>query len=308
MVKAYKGFNRDMTCRGYQYKEGETYHMDTAELCKSGYHACEAPLDCLNYYNPGSSVYHEVELDELCDERFADSKICGKTIKIGARLDVAGIVQAQIDYVRAHTTEEHTDLKQSTAGSCGVASAGSCGVAEAGDDGVASAGSCGVAEAGDDGVASAGSRGVAEAGSYGVASAGSRGVASAGSFGEATAGSFGVASAGDGGVASAGDNGVASAGSCGVASAGSRGVASAGSYGIAASKGSSAVGAYGIACARGNGCRVKGGLGALLIIAEEYANIYDILHWRAVVVDGDAIKADTWYKLVDGELVEDKED
>ena len=220
MVKAYKGFNRDMTCRGYQYKEGETYHTDTAELCESGYHACEAPLDCLKYYAPASSIYHEVELDELSDKRSEDSKICGKTIKIGARLDIAGIVQAQIDYVKAHTTEEHTDPKQ----------------------------------------------------------------------------------------ASAGDGGVASAGRCGVASAGSSGAASAGSSGATTSRGSSAVGANGIASARGNGCRVKGGLGALLIIAEESEYSYDILHWCAVVVDGDAIKADTWYKLVDGELVEDKED
>ena len=62
-MKAYKGFNRDMTCRGFQYAEGETYHTDTAELCESGFHACKYPLDVLAYYPPSSSVYHEVELD-----------------------------------------------------------------------------------------------------------------------------------------------------------------------------------------------------------------------------------------------------
>ena len=61
-MKAYKGFNADMTCRGFQYKEGETYHEDIAELCHKGFHACEYPLDVLAYYPPNSSVYHEVGL------------------------------------------------------------------------------------------------------------------------------------------------------------------------------------------------------------------------------------------------------
>ena len=51
---------------------------------------------------------------------------------------------------------------------------------------------------------------------------------------------------------------------------------------------------------------VKGGLGAVLVIAEENDNSYDIKAWKAVVVDGENIKADTWYKLVDGELKEVK--
>lgn len=57
-MKAYKGFNNDLTCRGFQYKEGETYHAEKAELCKEGFHACENPLDCFEYYKPGNSVYH----------------------------------------------------------------------------------------------------------------------------------------------------------------------------------------------------------------------------------------------------------
>lgn len=51
-MKAYKGFNKDMTCRGFQYEEGKTYETDKAELCKEGFHACENPLDCFNYYAP----------------------------------------------------------------------------------------------------------------------------------------------------------------------------------------------------------------------------------------------------------------
>ena len=70
-MKAYKGFNKDMTCRGFQFKEGETYHEDTAKLCESGFHACQDPLGCFSYYNPAKSVYHEVKVD---DERENDDR------------------------------------------------------------------------------------------------------------------------------------------------------------------------------------------------------------------------------------------
>jgi hypothetical protein len=62
-MKAYKGFNRDMTCLGFQYKEGGKYEKDNAKVCECGFHACEHPLDCLGYYTPGDgSVYHEAAL------------------------------------------------------------------------------------------------------------------------------------------------------------------------------------------------------------------------------------------------------
>ena len=55
---------------------------------------------------------------------------------------------------------------------------------------------------------------------------------------------------------------------------------------------------------RGNGVMIRGGLGAILVIAEEEENSCDLAHWKAVVVDGETVKADTWYKLMNGELVE----
>lgn len=88
------------------------------------------------------------------------------------------------------------------------------------------------------------------------------------------------------------------------ATAGDRGAATAGDRGAATSRGSASVGANGIACARGNNVRVKGGLGAVLVIVEEREDSYNIAHWKAVKVDGETVKADTWYRLVDGKLVE----
>ena len=88
------------------------------------------------------------------------------------------------------------------------------------------------------------------------------------------------------------------------ATAGDSGAATAGNYGAATSRGSAAVGKNGIACVRGNNVRVKGGLGAILVIAEEQPANYNITHWKAVEVDGETVKADTWYRLVNGEMSE----
>lgn len=100
-IIAYKGFDKDMKCRGFQYEEGKTYHMPGAVLCKEGAHACTMPLDVLGYYPPGDgSIYRMVELDEVCDEKSDDSKICAKTIKIGAEIGIPGLVEAQIEWVK----------------------------------------------------------------------------------------------------------------------------------------------------------------------------------------------------------------
>ena len=84
---AYKNFNPDMTCRGFQYKEGETYTCNEASLCECGFHACLNPLDCFNYYYGKDVISHEVILEDRSDEvNVDDSKVCGRKITIGRRL------------------------------------------------------------------------------------------------------------------------------------------------------------------------------------------------------------------------------
>ena len=122
---------------------------------------------------------------------------------------------------------------------------------------------------------------------------------------QATAGYMGAATAGEGGSATAGKYGAAQAGDYGAATAGEGGSATAGDMGAATSRGSSSVGKNGIACARCDKPRIRGGIGSVLVIVKESKKSYDIVAWKAVVVDGVKIKADTWYTLIDGELVED---
>ena len=100
-MKAYKGFDKDMKCRGFQYEEGQTYETNRAKVCECGFHACENPLDCLSYYAPGDgSIYREVELDgEIANQDGGDTKVAATKIKIGARLSIAGLVKAAVDFV-----------------------------------------------------------------------------------------------------------------------------------------------------------------------------------------------------------------
>ena len=201
-IKAYKGFDKDLKCRGRQYTDGVEDHVsDVARLCKEGVHACERPLDVFRYYVPADSVYHEVELAGVLDEHKEDSKICGTDIKVKGKLDIAGLVKAQIEYTKSHCTNKYN------AGARGAASAGEFGAATAGDHGAASAGNYGAASAGNYGAASAGEFGAATACEFGAATACDRGVASAGNYGAASAGYGGAATSR--GKSSVGENGIA---------------------------------------------------------------------------------------------------
>ena len=99
-MKAYKGFTKDMTCRNFQYEEGKTYeHEGDVKVCKSGFHACEDAIDVLDYYAPGESVYHEVDVEDIVrDEKERDTKIAARKITIGARISIAKLIEAGIDF------------------------------------------------------------------------------------------------------------------------------------------------------------------------------------------------------------------
>lgn len=105
-MKAFKGFNKDLTCRGYQYEKGKEFHTERAECCDTGFHACEYPLDCFGYYDPAHSVFHEVELSGEMDKSGDNTKVCATDIKIGARLSIAGLVKMAIDFTMSKVNKE----------------------------------------------------------------------------------------------------------------------------------------------------------------------------------------------------------
>ena len=101
----YKGFDKDMKCRGFQFEEGKTYETDEAKLCEKGFHACECPLDVFYYYSPcdregNIQKFHKVTLEDVSPEREDDSKVCAKKITIGAELNFFGLAKAHIEWVK----------------------------------------------------------------------------------------------------------------------------------------------------------------------------------------------------------------
>ena len=111
-MKAYKGFKGDMTCRGFQYEEGKTYETDSAVLCEKGFHACENPVDVFEYYPPcdesgNPNKFHEVELEEVSEERFSDTKVVAKKIKIGKELNFNEIAKAHIEWVKSSLDKDN---------------------------------------------------------------------------------------------------------------------------------------------------------------------------------------------------------
>lgn len=127
-ITSYKGFKQDMTCRDFQYKEGESYEEPSAKACERGFHACEYPLDCLDYYSPNESVYHVVEQSGEISRYSDDTKVASTKIKIGAEINIAGLVKAAIEYTMKRVNPEaKADEKQgasSATGDYGASSAG----------------------------------------------------------------------------------------------------------------------------------------------------------------------------------------
>ena len=273
-MKAFKGFNKDLTCRGYQYEEGKEFHTERAECCDTGFHACEYPLDCFGYYDPAHSVYHEVELSGEMDRSGDNTKVCATDIKIGARLSIAGLVKMAIDFTMSKVNKEAGSDERH-----GFASA-------TGNYGASSAtGNCGASSA---------------TGNYGASSAtGYKGASSATGYKGASSatGNYGASSA---------------TGNCGASSA-------------TGYKGASSVSdPTGVAVAWGHEARAKGCKGAHLILSDwrfigekywdgSYKDMYNKDNWeltgaKMVVVDGEKIKEDTYYRCIEGEIVEVTED
>ena len=218
-MKAYKGFDKDLKCREFQYEVGKEYEEENSALCKKGFHACENPLDTFRYYRPTDSRYCEVDVDDNGERNSTDSKVCGKHIKISAEIGLKGVINAGVRFV-FDKCESATE--ENASGESGNAAA-------SGESGNAAA---------------SGWRGNA-------AASGGRGTAVVTGFaGRATA-----------------------------------------------------LGEQCLAVAWGEDSLARGTVGNWIVVSErdDDGNIIDV---KIAKVDGDTVKADTWYKLVNGEIME----
>ena len=99
-MKTYKGFDKDLKCKGFQYEVGKEYKEKEAEACEKGFHACENPLEVFSYYPPcNGNRYCEVEQDGKLSKHGGDSKVASTKIKIGVELGLKGLIQAGVSFI-----------------------------------------------------------------------------------------------------------------------------------------------------------------------------------------------------------------
>ncbi|EDC0288125.1 hypothetical protein BF965_20020 [Salmonella enterica subsp. enterica serovar Kentucky] len=100
-IVTFKGFNKDLTCRDFQFAIGETFHHDgKVEACGSGFHACECPFDVFSYYPPAESRYAEtISFGVIDREEEGDTKIASASITIKSELTLPQFIQRGIEWI-----------------------------------------------------------------------------------------------------------------------------------------------------------------------------------------------------------------
>ena len=283
-MKGYKGFDPGLVCKDKQYAENTVFGEDEAVICHSGMHFCQNPFDVLDHYGlvrEDGSFNDFAEVEALDEAKTDDNKkYCTKKLKVGAKLSFARFVKACVDFVLEKTV---TDMPNSNVNSGDSAQIGSSGdFAQIGSSGYS---------------AKIGSSGYfAKIGSSGDS-------AKIGSSGDsAQIGSSGYSAQ----IGSSGDS--AQIGSSGDSAQ----IGSSGDFAKIGSSGYSAkidcTGSDSVICCAGGNSVVKAKTGCWITLAEW---VHDREKGRKIpvcvkteYVDGERIKADTWYKLENGEFVE----
>ena len=113
----YKGTDKDMKCRGFQFELGKEYVEEEAKLCNKGFHGCEYPLEVFAHYAPVGSRFFVADLDGVMYETESDdTKRVGTKIKLKAEIGIAGIVKAAVEYIK-----ERAESSNNQTGNCSVA-------------------------------------------------------------------------------------------------------------------------------------------------------------------------------------------
>ena len=100
IIRGFKGFDKDLKCRGFQYEIGKDYEQEgEVKCCERGFHFCENPFDVFRYYSPSDSRYCEVEGDGNADEANDDSKVATSNIHISAEIGLNGLIKAGVKFI-----------------------------------------------------------------------------------------------------------------------------------------------------------------------------------------------------------------
>ncbi len=293
-MKGYKAFEKGLVCRGKQYAENTVFEEKEAEICKKGLHFCERPLDVLRYYSPCDE---KGNLNEFCEVEALDNvltdnnvKFCTKKLKVGAKIGIVGLIKAEVEYIKKQIEETPEKLKSVNSGYRSSA-------VNSGDrsSAVNSGYSSSAVNSGDS--------------SSAVNSGDSSSAVNSGYRSSAVNSGHSSSAVNSGHSSSAVNSGHSSSA---VNSGDSSSAVNSGDSSSAVNSGhrSSAVnsGAEGVAVALGIDGKAKAALGGWLVLTEwKYDKI--TAEWHridliSVKVDGEKIKADTFYMLENGELKE----
>jgi len=274
-VLVYKGTDKDMKCRGFQFELGKEYVEGEAELCNKGFHGCEYPLDVFSYYNPANSRFFEADLDGVTDEAKGDSKRAGTKIKLRAEIGIAGIAKAAVEYIkeRAESSDNQTGYcsAATNTGNCSAATnTGNCSAAT-------NTGNCSAATNTGDCSAATNTGDCSAATNTGKWSA----ATNTGKWSAATNTGYRSAATNTGKWSTATNTGNCSA--------------------------ATVDGKESIAIVTGVDSKASGAIGCWLVLTDRggwNGDTYPIKEVRAVKVDGETIKPGVFYKLVDGEVIE----
>ena len=260
-MKTYKGFDKDLKCRGFQYEVGKKYEEKEAKACEKGFHACENPFDVFGYYPPcDGNRYCEAEQDGELSKHGDDSKIASTKIKIGVELGLKGLIQAGVSFIL-----DKVNWKDNAATNTGDQSAAT----------------------------NTGYRSAATNTGYQSAATNTGNQSAATNTGNRSAATnigYQSAATNTGYQSAATNTGNQSA----ATNTGNRSAAE-------VSNGGS------VAIVTGYQSEAKAGLGSAIVIAERgewNGKTYPLINIKAAIVDGEKIKADTWYTLKNGEFVE----
>ena len=104
-IIAYKGFDKDLKCRGFKYEVGKEYEMDgDIECCERGFHACESPLEVFDHYDMLTSRFAKVEQSGEIDKEENSTKVCSSKIKVKAELKLADMINLGVEWIKEVTS------------------------------------------------------------------------------------------------------------------------------------------------------------------------------------------------------------
>ena len=332
-MKGYKGFRKGLICKDKQYAENTIFEESEANICVNGMHFCKNPMDVLDYYplidnNGEMCEFSEVEaMDETLTND--EKKYCTKKLKIGARLSLVEFIKASFDVTYRQIKEEVDNVSEKENVVDNAKLAGGDNAKLAGGNGAKLAGGNWAKLAGGDNATLAGGDWATLAGGYGAKLAGGNGATLAGGYGAKLAGGNVAKLAGGDNATLAGGNGATLAGGNGAKLAGGNGAKLAGGDNakLAGGDWATLAGGYNATLAGGNGAklaggnwaklaggkhsimvsenggRAKGGMGSVIVMVERNDE-GEIVNYKAIQIDGDKYKEDTWYRLEDGEIKE----